>query len=170
MEKKIYLTVEEDVYEKFNLAVHMAKEDEVEALNTCMKWYIAKTCEKVSQEYKPKATEKSELKSKEDYYAKATKKIPVWAVRKEQYCHKIIRSFFICQSQCEEVLLDNMEMLCSNEEAQDLYVSKFRNNYYQMKFDAVKTYGKVFEDDGKVVRIWSEVEETLMKYKNHFCD
>lgn len=39
-----------------------------------------------------------------------------------------------------------------------------------MKFDAVKTYGKVFEDDGKIVSIWSEVEEVLLEYKDYFCN
>ena len=39
-----------------------------------------------------------------------------------------------------------------------------------MKIDGAKTYGKVFEDDGKVASIWSEVEETLMEYKSYFCD
>jgi len=39
-----------------------------------------------------------------------------------------------------------------------------------MKFDAAKTYGKVFVDDGKEVSIWSEVEGTLMEYQSYFCE
>ena len=47
---------------------------------------------------------------------------------------------------------------------------EFRNNYAQMEIDGVKTYGKVFEDDGKVVSIWSEVREALREYKSYFCE
>lgn len=170
MEQEFSFTIEEDVYEKFYLAVHLAKEDEGKALETCLKWYIAKTCEKVSHAYRPKISEKWESKEKEDYYAKANKKIPVWAKRSEQNCHKIIRSFFMCQEQYGQVLLNDMEELCSKEEIAELYVPRFKNNYYRMKFDAVKTYGKVFEDDGKIVSIWSEVEEVLLEYKDYFCN
>lgn len=52
----------------------------------------------------------------------------------------------------------------------ELYVPTFRNNYYQMKIDGAKTYGKVFEDDGTIVRIWSEVEGILMEYKCYFYE
>ena len=37
-----------------------------------------------------------------------------------------------------------------------------------MKLDGPKTYGKVFEDDGEKVWIWSEVEDVLRKYKDAF--
>ena len=98
------------------------------------------------------------------------RRIPLWAKRPEQYCHKIIRGFFLCKELHGQVLLYELEELCSREEVPELYVSTFRSNYAQMKIDGAKTYGKVFEDDGKVVSIWSEVEEILMEYKSHFCD
>ena len=63
--------------------------------------------------------------------------------------------FFQCQEANGQVLLHELEELCSNAEVPELYVPKFRNNYYQMKIDGVKTYGKVFEDDGKVVNVYS---------------
>ena len=65
-------------------------------------------------------------------------------------------------------MLHELEEVCSNAEVPELYVSKFRNNYYQMKIDGVKTYGKVFEDDGKVVKIWNEIEVVLMEYRMQF--
>lgn len=37
-----------------------------------------------------------------------------------------------------------------------------------MKLDGSKRHGKVFGDDGENVWIWSEVEETLIKYKSSF--
>lgn len=52
----------------------------------------------------------------------------------------------------------------------ELYVPKFRNNLAQMKIDGAKTYGKVFEDDGNEIKIWSEVEAVLMEYKSDFCE
>ena len=170
MEKKISFTIEEDIYEKFCLALNLTKEEESKAIETSLKWYIAKTFEKVSQEYGPERKGKTEGKGKGNFYAKAVKRIPVWAGRPEQYCHKIIRGFFLCEKQYGKVLLNELELVCSNEERPELYVPTFRNNYYQMKIDGAKTYGKVFEDDGTTVRIWSEVEEIMMEYKSYFCD
>ena len=36
------------------------------------------------------------VNSKRNFYAKAVKRIPVWAKRPEQYSHKIIREYFWC--------------------------------------------------------------------------
>lgn len=170
MEKKISLTIEDDIYEKFCLALHLTKEEETKAVETCLKWYIAKTFEKVSQEYEPELVGKEDGKRKGNFYAKAVKRISVWAKRPEQYCHKIIRGFFQCQERYGQVLLNDLEEICSQEEDAELFVPTFRNNYAQMKIDGAKTYGKVFEDDGKIVSIWSEVEEVLMEYKKYFCE
>ena len=168
MEKKIPFTIKEDIYDKFCLALNLSKEDEEQAVETCLKWYIAKTFSKVSKEYEPENEEKQSGKG--NFYAKAVKRIPVWAKRPEQYSHKIIRGYFQCLELYGQVLLYQLEELCSQEEVAELYVPTFRNNYAQMKIDGAKTYGKVFEDDGKVVSIWSEVEETLLEYKDYFCE
>ena len=170
MEKKISVTIEEDIYEKFCLALNLTKEEEKDAVETSLKWYIAKTFEEVSKEYGSEKNEKTAGKGKGDFYAKAGKRIPVWAGRPEQYCHKILRGFFLCEKQHGQVLLNELELVCSKEEVPELYVPTFRNNYYQMKLDGAKTYGKVFEDDGTVVRIWSEVEGILKEYKSYFCE
>ena len=110
------------------------------------------------------------INSKRNFYAKAVKRIPVWAKRPEQYSHKIIRGYFQCLELYGQVLLYQLEELCSQEDVPELFVPTFRNNYAQMKIDGAKTYGKVFEDDGRLVSIWSEVEETLMGYKSYFCE
>ena len=170
MEKKISITIEDDIYDKFCLALNLSKEEESQAMETCLKWYIAKTFGKVSKEYEPDVLEKQNGNGKGNFYAKAIKRIPLWAKRPEQYCHKIIRGFFQCQELYGKVVLYELEELCSREEVPELYVPTFRNNYAQMKIDGAKTYGKVFEDDGKVVSIWSEMEETLMAYKSYFCE
>ena len=61
-----------------------------------------------------------------------------------------------------------MERLCSDKDHPELYVPTFKNNYSQMKIDGPKSYGKVFEDDGERVWIWSEVETVLLQYKIAF--
>ena len=43
MEKKIAFTIKDDIYDKFCLALNLSKEEESRALETCLKWYIAKT-------------------------------------------------------------------------------------------------------------------------------
>ena len=45
MEKKICFTVDSDIYEKFCLALNLTNESENVALETCMRWYIAKSFE-----------------------------------------------------------------------------------------------------------------------------
>lgn len=67
-----------------------------------------------------------------------------------------------------EATLTMMERLCSDKNHPDLYVPTFKNNYSQMKIDGPKSHGKVFEDDGERVWIWSEVETVLLQYKNSF--
>ena len=170
MEKKLPMTVREDIYDKFCLALNLSKEDEAQAIENCLKWYIAKTFGRISKEYEPETEEKQSGSGKGNFYAKAVKRIPVWARRPEQYCHKIIRGYFKCLELHGQVLLYELEELCSQEDVPELYVPTFRNNYSQMKIDGAKTYGKVFEDDGKVVDIWSEIEETLLEYKSYFCE
>ena len=39
MEKKIPFTIKEDIYDKFCLALNLSKEDEEQAVETCLKWY-----------------------------------------------------------------------------------------------------------------------------------
>ena len=67
-----------------------------------------------------------------------------------------------------EATLTMMERLCSDKDHPELYVPTFKNNYSQMKIDGPKSHGKVFEDDGERVWIWSEVETVLLQYKNSF--
>lgn len=108
------------------------------------------------------------METEKDYYGKAIQRIPVWALKPNQYNHKIIRAFFEAEDADGEVHLSTMEKLCSDKERSELYVPTFRNNYAQMKIDGPKSHGKVFEDDGDRVWIWKEVEEVLRSHKNSF--
>lgn len=122
----------------------------------------------MSHEYNPSGVNKTSMETEKDYYGKAIQRIPVWALKPNQYNHKIIRAFFEAEDADGEVHLSTMEKLCSDKERSELYVPTFRNNYAQMKIDGPKSHGKVFEDDGDRVWIWKEVEEVLRSHKNSF--
>lgn len=96
--------------------------------------------------------------------------LPVWTLKPEQYNHKIIIAYFEDIGIAGQAIIALMESLCSDKEHSQLYVPTFKNNYSQMKLDGAKSHGKVFEDDGENVWIWSEVEEKLLKYKSSFCN
>lgn len=167
MGKKINIQVNEDVYEKFLLAMNISKDSEEQAIEMCMRWYITKTFERAYHEYNPKAALKIS-EGTNDYYGKAIGRIPIWALKPEQYNHKIIKAYFTAVDIAGSATIDMMERLCSEKDHQELYVPTFKNNYSQMKIDGAKSHGRVFEDNGKNVWIWSEVEEILQKYKSSF--
>lgn len=96
--------------------------------------------------------------------------LPIWELKAEQYNHKIIIAYFGAIGIAGQTTIALMESLCSDKEHSQLYVPTFKNKYSQMKLDGPKSQGKVFEDDGENVWIWSEVEETLIKYKSSFCN
>ena len=166
MDKNITFTVDSDVYEKFNIALSLSRELSDEAANACLRWYIAQAFGNASKVYTPKATKQTD--TNKDFYGKALQRIPMWALKPNQYNHKIIKAYFMSIDIAEHATLMMMERLCSNKDRPDLYVPTFRNNYTQMKLDGPKSHGKVFEDDGDRVWIWDEVEETLMQYKSSF--
>lgn len=167
MRKNISFGVDSDVYEKFNMALNLSGDTSEEALDTCLRWYIAQTFGSASKEYTPKAVKQTDVSTK-DFYGKALRRIPMWALKPSQYNHKIIKAFFMSVDIAGEATLTMMERLCSDKERPDLFVPTFRNNYSQLKLDGPKLHGKVFEDDGNRVWIWDEVEETLMMYKDSF--
>mgnify|MGYP000963477640 CR=1 FL=1 len=94
MKKNVTFVVDTDVYEKFCIALNLTNETQDAAVESCMRWYIAKTFEKVSQDYNPEAVTKDNEDVNKDFYGKANQRIPVWAVKPNQYNHKIIRAYF----------------------------------------------------------------------------
>ncbi|XMB66633.1 hypothetical protein RI065_10060 [Mycoplasmatota bacterium zrk1] len=168
MNKEVTINIDSDVYEKFCLSLSLTNDTKEEAIETCMRWYIVKTFSKASQEYIPKTTAKQNSDVSKDFYAKAIQRIPVWAVKPGQYNHKIIKAYFRAVDIAGKATIVMMERLCSDKEHPELYVPTFKTNYSQMKLDGPKSHGKIFEDNGEEVWIWSEVDETLMKYKTSF--
>lgn len=169
MSRDITITIDSDVYDKFCIALNLANETEDAAIENCMRWYISKTFEKASQAYNPKTVAKQMSDSSKDFYGKAIHRIPIWAVKPDQYNHKIIRAYFKTLEETGHATIEAMELLCSDKDTPEFYVPTFKNNYSQMKIDGPKSHGKVFEDDGKTVTVWNEVKDTLMKYKGSFC-
>lgn len=170
MNKTITIPVDEDIYEKFCIALSLTKDDEHKAIEHCMKWYIAKSFEKASQTYNPNTKARPIEEIAADFHGKANQRIPSWAFKPMQFNHKIIRAYFKAEQATGRVTIAELEKLCSNEAVPELYVPTFRSNYAQMKLDAPKSHGKVFEDDGEAVTIWGEVKDTLMQYKEYFCN
>lgn len=168
MKKNLAIVVDEDIYEKFLLALSLTKDELSDAIENCMKWYIAKNFEKASQTYNPNARTKPSLGTTVNYFGKANQRIPSWAFSPMQYNHKIIRAYFMAEKVTGRVTITEMEKLCSNDAKPELYVPTFKSNYAQMKLDAPKSHGKVFEDNGDTVTIWGEVRDTLMQYKEYF--
>lgn len=168
MARNITVSINDDIYDKFSLALNLTKESKNEAIETSMKWYIAKVFEEVSHEYNPKSTPKKTSDEDNNYYGKASQRIPVWALKPNQYNHKIIKAYFRAVEIAGQATITMMEKLCSDKDYPEMYVPTFKNNYSQMKLDGPKSHGKVFEDDGENVWIWDEVEEVLMTYKSSF--
>jgi hypothetical protein len=74
------------------------------------------------------------------------------------------------ESEFGHVPLDALEKSCSDEVTYPAtYVRDFRGNFNQMKIDAPKSHGKVFEIDNGNVVIWGYVKGPLMEYKEYFC-
>ena len=90
MKKNVTFVVDADVYEKFCIALNLTNETLDAAMESCMRWYIAKTFEKVSQDYNPKTVTKDSEDANKDFYGKANQRIPVWAVKPNQYNHMML--------------------------------------------------------------------------------
>lgn len=176
MKKKVIFFLDNDLYEKFLISTDLSKESKERALEQGIRWYIAKTFENAYKKYSPEESYRqynfdnvSEINtSSNPYYAKAIGRIPNWALKPEQYNHKIIRAYFTSLHTTGSATISMMEELCSKKDCSELYVPTFKSNYTQMKIDGSNSHGKVFEDDGKNVWIWEEVKNVLLKYKSSF--
>lgn len=90
----------------------------------------AKAFEKASQEYYLKATAKKAADLSNNYLGKANQRIPLLALKPNQYNHKIIRAYFMAVEIDGQATITMMERLCSDREHPELYVPTFRNNYF----------------------------------------
>lgn len=165
-------SIKEDVVEKFNLALILNKEEADDVIEKYMMQYISSSFSKASKTYKAPPTSKIPrvIDVMNIDMGKAKNRIPKWALKAEQYNHKIVRAYFQVEREFGHVPLDELEKRCSDEVTfPTTYVRDFRGNFNQMKIDAPKSHGKVFEIDNGNVVIWDYVKETLMKNKVYFC-
>lgn len=167
MEKKYEVLLSSDLIEKFEIATKLCGENSKEVLEKMMMQYISTSFSRMSQEYNPR--NKFEAESTNIDYAKAKKRIPKWALKPQQNNHKIIKAFLMIQKDKTIVNLQELEERCSNaDEYPETFVRDFRGNFAQMKIDAPKSHGKVFEVEDGIVAIWPEVENVLNDYKTYF--
>ena len=159
--------ISEDVIEKFNLALALNKEVADSVMERMMMQYISESFSKASQTYKATATLKPERTVDT---GKALHRIPKWAARSNQCNHRIIRAYFQTEKELGQVPLEALEKRCSDEaKYPTTYVRDFRGNFNQMKIDAPKSHGKVFEVNNGMVELWEYTKGTLLEYKEHFC-
>lgn len=164
--------ISEDVVEKFKLALMLNKEESDKVIQQFMMQYISSSFSKASQIYKVPASARTSMVA-DNINAdtgKAMNRIPKWAMKSDQNNHKIIRAFFQVENEIGYVPLEVLEKRCSDDvNHHSTYVRDFRGNFNQMKIDAPKSHGKVFEVENGTVVIWNYIKETLTEYKNYFC-
>ncbi|MFQ9978456.1 hypothetical protein [Clostridium cadaveris] len=163
-----------EILEKFNLAVTLNKENKEEVIEKLLSNYISDSFLKAAKDLSSntvKTTTPVITTVEDNNYAKANRKIPVWANREKQNNHKLIKAFLKIEEEQGVVSYEELMERCSNSKKYpDTYVSDFRGNFAQMKTDASNSHGKVFIVEGDKVEIWSEVLDTLRKYRDSFLN
>lgn len=162
--------IDPDVYEKFNLALMLNKEDGDSVVEKLMSQYISDSFSRVSKAFSSNEEQKLILTQEiNEDYGKANRKIPSWAKKPQQNNHRIIKAFFELLDEFGTVTVEELSERCSNiDEYPELYVTDFKSNFAQMKTDAGKSNGKVFITNGDEVEIWEEIKEVLIAHKNFF--
>ncbi|WP_080847940.1 hypothetical protein [Cytobacillus gottheilii] len=161
--------VNDDILEKFNLALTINKEESKEVIENFMIQYITNSFSKTTHTYKSLLKEKSNNIFMDTDTGKARGRIPKWAKNSHQINHKIVRAFYKLERQLGYVTVADLEKKCSDiENSPDTYVKTFASNFAQMKFDGPKSHGKVFEVENDKVVIWKNIKETLEEYKEFF--
>ena len=169
MKKTLTVMIDEALLERFEMALVLNSEEKDQVIDAQLRRYVSQIFAQTAAAYEQPSALRVDNAAENANYGKAIRKIPIWAKKTEQYNHRIIRAYF--QLAAEGVVTTYaLARRCGNaEQHPDVYVPTFASNFAQMKFDGEKSHGKVFEvgrDD--VVRLWSEVEEVLMKYKDDF--
>jgi hypothetical protein len=159
--------ISDDVIEKFNLALALNKEDADGVMERLMAQYISESFSQASQSFR-RVGKPSPPRTVDT--GKALNRIPKWAARPDQYNHKIIRAFFQVEKELGYVTFIALEKRCGDEvKYPTTYVRDFRGNFNQMKIDAPKSHGKVFEVNNEMVELWDYTKGTLLEYKDYFC-
>ena len=88
------------------------------------------------------------------------KRVPRWAVNREQYNAIILHAFMKLSN-------DNKFSVDINElEEETKLKEKFKSNYNQMKRIFDKNHAKVFEEKNGYIKLWKPVEEFIINLWN----
>lgn len=171
MKTKLVCNLDDEIMEKFELALALNKDEPDQVIEQLIKQYISVSFLSASQKYKnvdPKRQSREVALMNADT-GKAMTRIPKWAVKSDQMNHRIVRAFFEVERDIGRVTITDLEHRCSDQtKYPKTYVRDFRGNFAQMKIDAPKSHGKVFQIEGGTVVIWDYVKDTLMEYKSVF--
>lgn len=165
--------VDSELLEKFNMALLLNKEDIEVVMGELLSNYISESFLKAAKNmYSNTARNTTSIVVNDNNnYAKANRKIPVWANREKQNNHKLLKAFLKIEEENGEVSYEKLIERCSDvSKYPDTYVSDFKGNFAQMKTDASNSHGKVFIVEGDKVEIWDEVIETLRQYRDVFLN
>jgi len=171
MEKdKIYIELDKELNNKLQAALSINKEDLNDVFEKLIKSYLSDTFLQVGNSLKSEYTASVKTPYVEtDNNAKARQRIPKWALRPDQYNHKIIKAYFKILDEKGTVTLNELINKCSDKyNYPQMYVADFKGNFAQMKTDAGNSHGKVFVVINDVVKIWDEIESVLIEYKKYF--
>lgn len=168
MKKEIILNIDENILLRFNMALQLNNESLDDVCELFMKKYFLESFSKETNNYENKTA--VSMHSKNDYFGKALNKIAKWASKHHQINYKILRAYLQLANESNFVTYNDLLERCSDEEKHyDVYVSTFRSNFDQMKFDAEKSHGKVFiVDENNVITIWDYVADEVRKYADDF--
>ncbi|MHC1731982.1 MAG: hypothetical protein AB9888_08155 [Bacteroidales bacterium] len=172
MEKEKTITIDSDLAEKFDLALMLNKEEFNDVITRFVMQYVSESFSKVSRTYSVQpVVETNYNRGVDNNFAKANRKIPLWAQKPTQNNHKIIKAFFEIEEEKGFVTIEELTKRCSDPtEFPNTFVSDFRGNFAQMKTDASNSHGKVFVVNGDKVEMWDEIEDVLMENKDLFIN
>lgn len=170
--KREYISkIEEDIIDKFSMALQLTGEKEDYVIEEFMKSYITRSFSNIAASLSGRGSDKISFEySGDENYGKALRKISKWANKPSQINHKIVRAYLQLADEYEVVSYEALQRRCNDKDNYpDVYTSTFGTNFAQMKFDGDKSHGKVFEvtEDG-IITLWAYVEAEIMRYKDAF--
>lgn len=115
---------------------------------------------------RPKSVRQPKIKLAKENDEEFTKlhRIKNVAKKPHQYNHKIISAYLSLETN-GAASLKELKSLCSDNALHPKYfVKTFDTNYAQMKTDAGNSHGKIFYENGQLVKVWPRVRAEIERY------
>ena len=109
----------------------------------------------LTQPEAPKASRKPDTNE----INKVTRRLKLWAKRQDQINSKILNAFLKLERTGATIIT---EADVKNELPEE---KSFESNFSQMKMIAEKNHGKIFEQHGEIVTLWSPVTGAVREYE-----